>query len=275
VLGLRDILDARETVLAEWAPHNIQQNIAAYYDQVLVYGQRAVFDPIGEYGFSDEVAARTHFCGYIVNHPDHDTTDDLRLRALLDQNSELPIVLATAGGGEDGYALLENFMRASVRAPWRAVAVAGPMTPEAELKVLQRLAHEAKVALHTFVPNLATWFWSIDALVCMGGYNTLTEALCTGIPTVCVPRVTPRSEQLIRASAFEKLGLLRALHPEKLTVDNMRQAIAASLDQSRQELIARANQALNFDGARQAASHLLALANEKRERRTLKQSLAS
>ena len=69
--------------------------------------------------------------------------------------------------------------------------------------------------------------------------------------------------------------MLRALHPEKLTVDNMRQAIAASLDQSRQELIARANQALNFDGARQAASHLLALANEKRERRTLKQSLAS
>ena len=44
VLGLRDILDAPAIVLAEWAPHSIQENIAAYYDEVLIYGQRAVFE---------------------------------------------------------------------------------------------------------------------------------------------------------------------------------------------------------------------------------------
>jgi predicted glycosyltransferase len=274
-LGLRDILDSRETVLGEWAPHKIQDNIAAYYDEVLIYGQRAVFDPIAEYGFLPEVAERTRFCGYIVNRPENSLPDDLRLHALLNENQERPLVLATAGGGEDGYELLENFMRAAARAHWRGIAIAGPMTPDPELRVLQRLAAEAGVALHTFVPNLSTWFWSVDALVCMGGYNTITEALCTGVPTVCVPRVSPRSEQLIRACALEKLGLLRALHPDTMTVESMRDAISLRLGESRQELIARASQALNFDGARQAASHLLALSGEKRERRVLKQSLAS
>lgn len=273
VLGLRDILDAPATVLEEWAPHNLQENIAAFYDLVLVYGQRAVFDPIPEYGLCEAVASRTRFCGYIVNHPDSDN-NDLRLAALLNADAGLPIVLATAGGGEDGYALIEKFMRASVGSPWRAVAIAGPMTPEAEFKVLRKLATETDVALHMFMPNLSTWFWWVDALVCMGGYNTLAEALCTGVPTVCVPRVTPRAEQLLRARAFEKLGLVRTLPPNELTVDALREAIAGQLRRSRQELIDRANHGLNFDGARQAASHLLALAREKREHRALKESLA-
>ncbi len=273
VLGLRDILDSPENVLAEWAPHNLQEKIAAYYDQILVYGQRAVFDPVVEYGFCEAVASRTRFCGYIVNRPESDG-DDLRLAALRTTDSPLPTVLATTGGGEDGYALVETFMCASAHAPWQAVAIAGPMTPEPEFKMLQQLAAENRVALHLFVPNLSSWFWRVNALVCMGGYNTLAEALCTGVPTVCVPRVTPRTEQLLRATAFDKLGLIHALPPDRLTVDTLREAISRQLTRSRPELIDRANQTLNFDGARQAASHLLALANERRGRLTLKESLA-
>ena len=232
-----------------------------------------MFDPIAEYAFCEAVASRTRFCGYIVNRPESES-NDLRLAALLASNAGLPIVLATAGGGEDGYVLIEKFMRAAVGSPWRGVAIAGPMTPDAEFKVLQRLAAETGVALHMFMPNLSTWFWQVDALVCMGGYNTLAEALCTGVPTVCVPRVKPRSEQLLRANAFDKFGLLHALPPDGLTVDGLRDAIGSQLRRSRQELIDRANQALNFDGARQAASHLLALANEKRERHALQEALA-
>jgi predicted glycosyltransferase len=274
-LGLRDILDSPKVVLAEWEPHNIQQNIGDYYDQVLVYGQRAVFDPIAQYAFSDSIAERTRFCGYIVNRPDREAADDLRLHAFLQQNSGCPTVLATAGGGEDGYLLTETFIRAAVGSAWRGVLIVGPMMPELELDGLRRLASQANVTLHMFVPNLSTWFWSVDVLLCMGGYNTLAEALCTGVPTICIPRINPRKEQLIRANAFEQLGLLRSLHPDKLTVAALRETIDQSLRSSRQDLITRAGEALNFDGARQAASHLLALAAERRVRGTLKQQLAS
>lgn len=263
-LGLRDILDEPEAVMAEWAPHQVQQRIQEHYDQVLVYGQRTVFDAIGEYGFSDAMAERTRFCGYIVNRPNRDATDDLRLHALQQDPSARPVVLATAGGGEDGYLILETFIRAATGAPWRGVAIAGPMISEAELEVLRRLAGQAGVALHVFVPNLSTWFWSVNVLLCMGGYNTLAEALCTGIPTICLPRVYPRREQLIRARAFESHGLLRAIQPDQFSVNRLREAVEQSLQASRQDLLARASQILNFDGARQAAGHLLAFATERR-----------
>ena len=99
----------------------------------------------------------------------------------------------------------------------------------------------------------------MDGLVSMGGYNTLVEAVSRGVPTVCVPRTFPRSEQLLRAQAFERLGLLRTIHPAQLTVARLRQEIAAALERPRQPLRDRARAALGFDGARHAANCLLEL----------------
>jgi predicted glycosyltransferase len=97
----------------------------------------------------------------------------------------------------------------------------------------------------------------------MGGYNTLAEAVSKGVPTVCIPRQTPRLEQLIRALSFERLGLVKTIQPENLTVETLRDAVSTAVGLSRHEMLDRANASLNFDGARQAANHLLALAAER------------
>src|SRR5207249_3601543 len=111
----------------------------------------------------------------------------------------------------DGFRLLETFVRAAAGAPWKGVAVAGPMLSPPELKVAQQLAAQSEVTFHTFIPCLPDLFPALDGLVCMGGYNTLIEAVSQGLPTVCVPRISPRSEQLLRAQVFERLGLLRCI----------------------------------------------------------------
>jgi len=257
VLGLRDILDEPANVLKEWSPYRMRERISSFYDLVLVYGDRSVFDPIAEYDFPESLAVRTRFCGYVVN-PD-DTTEPGAFPSSRDRGAR-PTVLATAGGGEDGFLLLQTFIRAAAERSWDAIAVAGPMSPGPELKTLRRLAARANVALHTFVPDLPEMFRSVDALVCMGGYNTLAEAVSRGVPTVCIPRTTPRREQLIRARAFERLGLLSVITPEKVNAANLGRAIHSVVGTSRQELLARVHSALSFDGARRAAGHLLALA---------------
>ena len=43
-----------------------------------------------------------------------------------------------------------------------------------------------------------------DAVVAMGGYNTVCELLAKGKRTLIVPRVAPRQEQLIRARRRER-----------------------------------------------------------------------
>ena len=261
VLGLRDILDEPASVLKEWSPYRMRELISTFYDRVLVYGDRSVFDPIAAYDFPDSLAARTHFCGYVVNRDDTESEGEPGALPLSRDRSGRPTVLATAGGGEDGFLLLQTFIRAAAHESWNAIAVAGPMSPGPELKTLRRQASKANVALHTFVPNLTEMFQSVDALVCMGGYNTLVEAVSRGVPTLCVPRTTPRREQLIRARAFERLGLVSMITPETVNAGNLGRAIHSVVGTSRQELLARVHSALSFDGARRAARHLLALAS--------------
>jgi predicted glycosyltransferase len=261
-LGLRDILDERFAVLSEWTG-KVRERIAQSYDRVLVYGERSVFDPIKQYQFPKPVADRTRFCGYVLNREDPDSAI-LPLPALRLENRNRPAVIATTGGGEDGFFLLQTFIRAAAGAPWQGIVVTGPMTPEHECKTLLSMAADSGVAIHTFVPNLPALFFAVDALVSMGGYNTLVEAVVTGVPIVCVPRVAPRQEQQLRAQAFERLGLLRALQPDQLSVETLRQSVQLALQTPRCENLDRMNAALTFDGARQAAGHLLALATEAR-----------
>src|SRR6266540_1120150 len=234
VLGLRDILDDPATVFQEWEPYDIPARIAEWYDRVLVYGDPIVFDPIRAYLFpeadSAPVPARPH---------------------------DRPVVLATAGGGEDGSVLLEAFLRASKGASWSGIAVCGPMMPPEDEDRLRSLASECGTAFHGFVPGLPGYLGRADVIVAMGGYNTLAEAASRGIPIVCVPRTEPRKEQLMRALAFERLGVLRLVDPDHLDPSTLRESIDATL---RAPAKTPGGTALPWDGAARAAAELLQLA---------------
>jgi predicted glycosyltransferase len=246
-LGLRDILDESERVRAEWARDGTPARIAQLYDRVLVYGDPAVFDPISEYGMPPEVRSIARFCGY-VTRPGEVTrrSRDRRRR---------PVVAATAGGGEDGYRLLRMFVAAAAGMPWDAVLVSGRQGQPRDRAALRVAADTAGVAFHQFVPDLAARMPDVDALVCMGGYNTLVEAVAAGVPTVCVPRTAPRREQLIRARRFSELGLVTLLEPAELSVERLRAEVGRAL-----ELPPRSAEAgLPLGGAEAAAAELLAL----------------
>jgi predicted glycosyltransferase len=260
VLGLRDILDDPETVRREWQRQRLAERIVDYYDQVLVYGSAAVFDTVREYGLPDAVAERTRYCGYVVHGFDCAWRSHECPYTLVHDERRHPVVLGTTGGGEDGYQILKSFVHAAGAEAWNSVAVAGPLLSAPGLHSLQRLAAEQKVTMHTFIPCLSNLFRNADALVCMGGYNTLSEAAAFGVPAVCVPRIHPRTEQLIRSQAFERLGLVRTLRPGDLSPGALRREVNAALATPRNEMLQRARASLHFDGAKQAAELLIALA---------------
>jgi predicted glycosyltransferase len=64
------------------------------------------------------------------------------------------------------------------------------------------------------------------AVVCLGGYNTFCEVISLNKRSLIVPRITPRAEQLLRAAAAQKLGLVHMLHPDQLTPETLAEAIA-------------------------------------------------
>jgi predicted glycosyltransferase len=262
VLGLRDILDDAATVADEWAASGVIELIERYYERVLVYGDPQVLDLVEEYGLPASLVARSRYCGYVVNPDSGPAVDSLPPFAT--RLGRRPTVLATAGGGEDGWSMLESFVKAARGAPWDGVVVSGPQLSGPRRHALGALAIDAGVEFHVTEPEVASWFSHVDVLVCMGGYNTLCEAVSHGTPTLCVPRVRPRSEQLIRARAFARLGLLRVVEPELLEPELLRREVAALLGADRYQLAERARATLGFDGAAAAAAELLGLAQVRR-----------
>jgi predicted glycosyltransferase len=266
VLGLRDILDDAAGVTAEWASSGVVQLMERYVDRVLIYGDRRVLDAVAEYELPRAVAARSRYCGYVVNaEPRGEQAPDL-LPPFASRADGRPVVLATAGGGEDGGSLLEAFVAAARDAPWDAAIVCGPQLKRSRRHDLRARATTAGVEFHVNEPDVASWFPHVDVLVCMGGYNTLCEAASTGTPAVCVPRVRPRREQLIRARAFARLGLLRVVEPDGLSAQRLRHDVTGLLGARRPELAERAREVLGFEGATAAATELLDMARKSRRR---------
>jgi predicted glycosyltransferase len=96
----------------------------------------------------------------------------------------------------------------------------------------------------------------------MGGYNTLAEAVASGVPTVSVPRVEPRRDQAVRAEAFARRGLVRMLVPDHLDAETL----ALEIDAALMTRAFRPRAGLDLGGARRAAHHLLELASQRASR---------
>lgn len=252
VLGLPDILDDERGVDLEWRRRGLFERIADAYARVLVYGQPDVHDPVRAHELPAELADITSFCGYVVA-----ATGDGERRVGADRR---PRVLATGGDGEAGFPMLDAFVAAAAGRGWNATVVAGNHCPLDRRRLLRTGARAAGVTYRKFVPELPSEFSSLDALVCMGGYNTLAEAAATGVPTICVPRTAPTRDQLLRARAFAARGVLRLVEPERLSPAILGNEIEAALLGGR----TTGAPALDLGGDRRAAHHLLELASHPR-----------
>jgi predicted glycosyltransferase len=258
VLGVPDILAHRET---NWPPV-VHEAIACYYDRVFVYGEREVFDPVETYAWPTRLAELVRFCGYVVSDFSSRDWEEEAPPAFLTRRRLRPLVLATAGSGEDDPALLSTFLDAAVEAPWDAAIVTGPAVSSRDLDRLRRWSGEAGVECLGFIPRLGRWFGAIDALVSTASYNTVTEALTSGLPTVCVPRVVPKVDEVLRARAFIHQGLVWGGDSAHLSPGALQRDVALALATPRATVVRRARRILDFDGARRAAEHLLELAAE-------------
>ena len=211
VLGLRDVLDQPEKVRAEWAGDDAERAVRERYDSVWVYGDPRVYDLVRECGLGDTVAERAHYTGYLgagrVTAADHGD----------DPEVELPdgrVALCLVGGGQDGFSVAEAFASAAMPDDTHGVVVTGPLMPAAQREALRRRAG-ASVQVVDFLPNPAPLIDRADAVVAMGGYNTVCELLAKGKRSLIVPRVAPRAEQLIRARRLERRGHVDVLHPSR------------------------------------------------------------
>jgi predicted glycosyltransferase len=215
VLGLRDIEDAPARVRREWERPLVRATFEHLYDAVVVYGPEGT----EEHALACldwDTTLPVHHVGYVASPPTEPGPAH-----------EDDYVLATAGGGADGAAMLATFLDA-VRLeplPVPALLVTGPLMPEHDVRELHARAEGLDVTVETFRPGLDAAIASARGVVSMAGYNTVSELLRTGRPALLVPRTRPSREQCVRAEHLRAAGRADVLHSDELDARRMRDAL--------------------------------------------------
>lgn len=219
VLGMRDVLDDPLTTRREWASAGNDEAIRQYYDAIWIYGDPAIYNQLDEYGFEPDIAARVRFTGYLDPRMRFQRTGghDVDLLGALNLTRE-PILLCQMGGGQDGAQVAEAFAAAELPADMTGVVVMGPYMPLGARERMQRMAAaRPRLRVLDFMSEPERLLQYAQRVVTMGGYNSVCEVLTAGKPALIVPRVVPRTEQLIRAERLQSLGLADMLHPTHVT----------------------------------------------------------
>ena len=215
VLGLRDIEDSPENVRHRWGPE-VRSAVERYYDAILVYGPAGTPDAIDCIAGLD-LEVPLHHVGYVGVPVAESGPADLGDGYLL----------ATAGGGFDGYRLLATFAAALRRRPLDcpAVIVTGPLMRSAERRRLVELTAGLDVRCCELRMDMESVIAGARAIVSMAGYNTISELMRARKPALLVPRTGPSEEQLIRARGLERAGLQEMIHPADLSASSLRAAL--------------------------------------------------
>jgi predicted glycosyltransferase len=247
VLGLRDILDAPRTVRGRWRSEGAYKAVEDYYDLVLVYGSRGVFDVAKQYGWTRSAASLLVYCGYVCAPMPARHARRIRSKhlALIDESSgnaglddrsgdsKPRLVVAMAGGGADAYplmdALVAGFPRLCATQPCALMIITGPFMPVADRKDLQARAQGLPIQVRASVKDIPSHIAAADVVVGMAGYNTTAEILRIGTPAVLVPRAAPSAEQRMRARLFAERGWVGVVDPDDLGPESLTDAILDAL----------------------------------------------
>ncbi|HSF96332.1 MAG TPA: response regulator, partial [Thermohalobaculum sp.] len=215
ILGLRDILDDPDRVKTGWRERGVTDLIGEYYDHILVYGDERLYPSSNLYGLEELAPGRVHYCGYVTTVAPPGTANPPPAGG--------GGILVSGGGGRDAFPVLAAALEGLGRLPSGSrpamILVAGPLMDHELFETLQQRASDLGALVLRSTPDIPGMLRRADLFVSMAGYNSLTEAMAVGCPTLVIPRVGPSSEQRIRAGMLAERGLVETLSIGDATPD--------------------------------------------------------
>ena len=253
VLGMRDVTDDAANVQALWKKQGLYELIQRHYDDILVFGDKTIYDPIQEYGLENMVRPVAQYLGFVCENPEP-------MPARAEPPSAKPRVAVSIGGGDGAvstlFAYLDMLEEFGDSLNVESEILTGPLIAAEDLEKVHARARDLPVTITQFLPSTAEFFASADLVMATAGYNTVTQIFRYAKRALLVPRVLYRREQLVRARRLEDLGLVHCLHPMDISPQRLHDVIARALEDPSQPLVeARQRDAMRLDGAERFAEH--------------------
>ena len=261
VLGLRDVLDSPQVIRERWRVEGAYDAIRRYYDLVLVYGSRELFDHATRYDLPSDIAAKLRYCGYVCAPRRARYARSIRAEYKKRSDAPTKLILGMAGGGADGYKTMRSLLdaipllEASI-SRFKLVLITGPFMPEEHRQELQARAVGLPVRVRRTVADPFSYVCAADVVVAMAGYNSTMEILRSGTPCIMVPRKGPSNEQKIRMRLFRSKGWVDTVDPSKLSGRKLAEAIRRALDRGKDK---DSSTGPDLEGLPRAVDHLRSL----------------
>lgn len=217
VLGLRDVLDDPDATAGEWNRLDMSV-VRQQFDAIWVYGDPSVHDLRTTGELPAELTDLVRFTGYLSRGRE----------SFSDGEHSRPYVLTMVGGGSDGLALCRAAAQAQVPAGHRHVVVTGPQMCDQDYDEVRFHAGPDVQVMRTVSDGVGS-IRGAAALVSMAGYNTVAEVMSYPVPALLVPREEPRREQLIRARALARAGVVDVFRAGHLQPYDLGRWLAAAV----------------------------------------------
>ena len=266
VLGLRDILDAPEVIKRVWENEGAYEALRRYYDAVLIYGSSEIFQTHRVYQLP-ALPRGTHYCGYVVEEGPVERAHEIRETIALGRPRA---VFVSAGGGGDGEALMRTYVDAvrllGARVEFGTLMAIGANAPPGARVELEAKARGLPLRIVPYVQHGRSHMAAADLVVCMAGYNTVSEVVYLKKKALIVPRPGPSAEQRMRARLFAERGLIDVLDPTDLSPESLARRLLEDLERTDYPVDGKV---VPLDGARQAAGWLLELLRQGADARAV------
>ncbi len=244
ILGLRDILDDPEVIKQDWHEKNVYKHLVALYDEIWIYGDKTIYNPVDLYEIPDEMHDKIIFTGYIPRSRKSGRIRE-KIRSQFRIMPDDKFVLVTTGGGGDGFEVLEHYISMHeyfpASLPFKTIMITGPFMPKKKRGRIRKRAKQYGIKTLPFHPRLEELMQAADMIISMGGYNTVCEILTQKTPALIIPRETPRKEQLIRAQCLQSRNLIDFIPWNDVTPQLLRQKMISVLNGTSEAAEKRAN----------------------------------
>lgn len=223
--SLRDILVEKKNSAAYET--RVIGTLNRFFDALLVHADPSILKLEETFSRMDAIAIPVVYTGFVTARPQPEASKHLRRQLALKPEENL--VVASAGGGKVGYALLDAVAEAveHVPGPLRVHIFTGPFLDDELYAVLER-RQTRSLHVNRFSNDFLAFLDAADLSISMAGYNTCMNILATRVPALLWPFEQNR-EQRMRAERLARWGGIEVLDDADLEPERLGRIMAQQL----------------------------------------------
>ena len=208
----------------------ISRTLTAYYDKVLVHGDKQIITLEETFPLSHEITHLVEYTGYVLNPSISDSKETVG-------SGEVVVSLGGGAVGSDTLTKLFKIRREKLMDDTRWRFIVGPHMPEEKLHELKRSPIENTI-VERMRPDLPSLINRARLSISQAGYNTVAEVLSSNTPAILIPfEGGDETEQRVRADLLAKRGAVEVVYEDKLDSQTLTKAITRALkDQTKTAL---------------------------------------